>query len=131
MLCYNEIDMRIFKNIQKLMTVYFSITIILAILLLCSTAYYLIKAKQNTQKIKELSSQLFSVPKYAVGSPVYVFVAGKWIQDIIIESKLSDAVISIRTKSMEAGTFYPVTSEYVRLSRNGEDLSETLDSRES
>lgn len=113
------------------MTVYFSITIILAVLLLCSTAYYLVKAKQSTRKIKELSSQLFSVPKYAVGSPVYVFVAGKWIQDIIIESKLSDTVISIRTKSMEAGTFYPITSEYVRLSRNGEDLSEIIDPRES
>ena len=123
--------MRIFKNHSKLMTVYFSITIILAILLFCSTAYYLVKAKQNTQKIKELSSQLFSVPKYVVGSPVYVFVAGKWIQDIIIESKLSDTVISIRTKSMEAGTFYPITSEYVRLSRNGEDVSETIDTRES
>lgn len=129
--CSKKIDMRIFKNIQKLMTVYFSITIILTVLLFCSTAYYLARAKQNTQKIKELSSQLFSVPKYAVGSPVYVFVAGKWIQDIIIESKLSDAVISIRTKSMEAGTFYPITSEYVRLSRNGEDISETLDIRES
>lgn len=123
--------MRIFKNHSKLMTVYFSITIILAVLLLCSTAYYLVKTKQNTQKIKELSSQLFSVPKYAVGSPVYVFVAGKWIQDIIIESKLSDAVISIRTKSMEAGTFYPITSESVRLSRNGEYVSETIDTRES
>lgn len=123
--------MRIFKNIQKLMTVYFSITIILAVLLFCSTAYYLVKSKQNTQKIKELSSQLFNVPKYAVGSPVYVFVAGKWIQDIIIESKLSDTVISIRTKSMEAGTFYPITSEYVRLSRNGEDVSETINTRES
>lgn len=123
--------MRIFKNHSKLMTVYFSITIILAVLLFCSTAYYLVKARQSTQKIKELSSQLFSVPKYAVGSPVYVFVTGKWIQDIIIESKLSDAVISIRTKSMEAGTFYPITSEYVRLSRNGEDLSETIDPRES
>ena len=131
MLFYKEIDMRIFKNHSKLMTVYFSITIILAILLFCSTAYYLVKAKQNTQKIKELSSQLFSVPKYVVGSPVYVFVAGKWIQDIIIESKLSDTVISIRTKSMEAGTFYPITSEYVRLSRNGEDVSETIDTRES
>lgn len=126
-----KIDMRIFKNIQKLMTVYFSITIILTVLLFCSTAYYLVQVKQSTQKIKELNSQLFNVPKYAVGSPVYVFVAGKWIQDIIIESKLSDAVISIRTKSMEAGTFYPITSEYVRLSRNGEDISETLDIRES
>nr|DAX84257.1 MAG TPA: hypothetical protein [Caudoviricetes sp.] len=123
--------MRIFKNHSKLMTVYFSITIILAVLLFCSTAYYLVKAQQSTQKIKELSSQLFSVPKYAVGSPVYVFVAGKWIQDIIIESKLSDTVISIRTKSMEVGTFYPITSEYVRLSRNGEDVSETIDTRES
>lgn len=123
--------MRIFKNHSKLMTVYFSITIILAVLLFCSTAYYLVQVKQSTRKVKELSSQLFSVPKYAVGSPVYVFVAGKWIQDIIIESKLSDAVISIRTKSMEVGTFYPITSEYVRLSRNGEDLSETLDIRES
>nr|DAT74170.1 MAG TPA: hypothetical protein [Caudoviricetes sp.] len=123
--------MRIFKNHSKLMTVYFSITIILAVLLLCSTAYYLVQVKQSTRKVKELSSQLFSVPKYAVGSPVYVFVAGKWIQDIIIESKLSDTVISIRTKSMEAGTFYPITSEYVRLSRNGEDLSETIDPRES
>ena len=123
--------MRIFKNHLKLMTVYFSITIILAILLFCNTAYYLVQVKQSTQKIKELSSQLFSVPKYAVGSPVYVFVAGKWIQDIIIESKLSDTVISIRTKSMEAGTFYPITSEYVRLSRNGEDVSETIDTRES
>ncbi len=113
------------------MTVYFSITIILAVLLFCSTAYYLARLKQSTRKVKELSSQLFSVPKYAVGSPVYVFVAGKWIQDIIIESKLSDTVISIRTKSMEAGTFYPITSEYVRLSRNGEDISETIDSRES
>lgn len=129
--CYKEIDMRIFKIIQKLMTVYFSITIILAVLLLCSTAYYLTRAKQSTRKIKELSSQLFSVPKYAVGSPVYVFVAGKWIQDIIIESKLSDTVISIRTKSMEAGIFYPITSEYVRLSRNGEDISENRDIRES
>lgn len=123
--------MRIFKIIQKPMTVYFFITIILTVLLFCSTAYYLVKVKQSTKKIKELSSQLFSVPKYAVGSPVYVFVAGKWIQDIIIESKLSDTVISIRTKSMEAGTFYPITSEYVRLSRNGEDVSETVDSRES
>lgn len=123
--------MRIFKKSFYIMTVYFSITIILTVLLFCSTAYYLVKAKQSTKKIKELSSQLFSVPKYAVGSPVYVFVAGKWIQDIIIESKLSDTVISIRTKSMEAGTFYPITSEYVRLSRNGEDLSETIDSRES
>lgn len=123
--------MRIFKNHSKLMTVYFSITIVLAVLLFCNTAYYLVQVKQSTQKIKELSSQLFSVPKYAVGSPVYVFVAGKWIQDIIIESKLSDTVISIRTKSMEAGTFYPITSEYVRLSRNGEDLSETIDTRES
>lgn len=123
--------MRIFKNHSKLMTVYFSITIILAVLLFCNTAYYLVQVKQSTQKIKELSSQLFSVPKYAVGSPVYVFVAGKWIQDIIIESKLSDVVISIRTKSMEAGTFYPITSEYVRLSRNGEDISETMDIRES
>lgn len=123
--------MRIFKNHSKLMTVYFSITIILAVLLFCSTAYYLVQVKQSIRKVKELSSKLFSVPKYAVGSPVYVFVAGKWIQDIIIESKLSDAVISIRTKSMEAGTFYPITSEYVRLSRNGEDLSETIDTRES
>lgn len=123
--------MRIFKKSFYIMTVYFSITIILAVLLFCSTAYYLVKAKQSIRKIKELSSQLFSVPKYAVGSPVYVFVAGKWIQDIIIESKLSDTVISIRTKSMEAGTFYPITSEYVRLSRNGEDLSETIDPRES
>lgn len=113
------------------MTVYFSITIIFAVLLFCSTAYYLVKAKQSTKKIKELSSQLFNAPKYAVGSPVYVFVARKWIQDIIIESKLSDTVISIRTKSMEAGTFYPITSEYVRLSRNGEDISEIIDSRES
>ena len=123
--------MRIFKKSFYIMTVYFSITIILAVLLFCSTSYYLVKAKQSTKKIKELSYQLFSVPKYVVGSPVYVFVAGKWIQDIIIESKLSDAVISIRTKSMEAGTFYPITSEYVRLSRNGEDVSETIDSRES
>ena len=32
---------------------------------------------------------------------------------------------------MEAGTFYPITSEYVRLSRNGEDVSEIIDTRES
>lgn len=107
------------------MTSYTSFLIVVLFLFLCITAYYLVQMKQSTERISKLEGQVLSAPKYAVGSPVYVFVAGKWVEDIIIESKLSGSFISIRTRSMESGTFYPITSEYVRLVKGNETTEST------
>ena len=108
------------------MEVYLSLAIIISIILACTSVFYDVRAQAGGRIISSLKAKLLVAPKYGVGDQVWVNLAGQWVQDTIVESKLTDNnSISVRTRAMDAGVFYPISSHNIRLDR-GESASSTI-----
>ena len=100
------------------MTLYLSLAIIIIIILACTTVFYYLQVQASNRIISSLKAKLLVAPKYGVGDLAWVYVAGCWVLDTIVESRLtSDNTISVRTKTMSTGTFYPISSHNIRLDR--------------
>ena len=108
------------------MEVYLSLAIIIIIILVCTTVFYYVRSQAGDRIISSLKAKLLVAPKYGVGDQVWVNLAGQWVQDIIVESKLTDNnSISVRTRAMDSGVFYPISSHNIRLDR-GETTSSAI-----